>query len=316
MLGAQLEKEIEEQIYLLPKRADGYRQTLGNLFPTQAADFDCILLAARGSSDHAALYGRYLIEIFLGIPAILAAPSVLTRFGVHVRYPKCLCVGLSQSGAAPDVAEVLADARASGHRTLAITNTAGSKVTKAAENTLLLDLGPEKSLAATKTYSASLLALALLVQTLGGELPPLTLPDAEWLSVCRARAKEATRFVNHARTCFSLGRGFSFASAQEATLKLMECALIPAKGYSTADFQHGPKALAGPGSVALVFGEPPKGLAEQGCRLIPCPVPPCEEPYLPIWQAIFAQCLALQVARSKRLDPDTPPFLQKITRTL
>ncbi len=325
MLGAHMQREIEEQIAALPRVAPLYREQLGQML--RRKKFECVLLAARGSSDNAALYGRYLVEIFLGIPAILSAPSVLTRFGVRVRYPKCLCIGISQSGAAPDVAEVLEAARQDRHTTLALTNVAGSRIAQVAEHVLLFDVGEERALAATKTYTASLLALALLVEALGGPLAShypsasagaesIPLPDTAWLELCREAAQAGAPILVESTPCFALGRGFSFATAQESALKLMECALVSCKGYSTADFQHGPKALAGPGSVAIVYGEKPVGLEDQGCRLILCPSAPCAEPFQPIWQSVFAQCLALEAARLKGLDPDKPPFLQKVTKTL
>ncbi len=310
-LGELMEREIGEQPAALADLAESYLSELQSAF--QGQDFEAILLAARGSSDHAALYGRYLIEINLGIPGMLVAPSVLTRYGVHVRYPKCLVVGISQSGAAPDVDRVLAAAKGDGHKTLVITNTPNSLMAQTAETTLLLGVGEERSVAATKSYSASLLALYQLTRALGARLPAPHLPGDDWLQMCRKSAKEAVPRLGY--PCFTLGRGYGFATALESALKLMECAMISSKGFSTADFQHGPKALAGPGSCAIVYGEKPAGLAEQGCDLILCPKPPCEEPLRPIWEVMFAQCLALEAAKRKGLNPDVPPFLNKITNT-
>ena len=153
MLGEWMEREIREQPEVLAKGARSYRDLLGPALGGRS--FDMVLLVARGSSDNAALYARYVIETFLQIPVSLAAPSVLTRYGKRIRYPKCLGIGISQSGAAPDVAEVLESLQQDGHTTVAITNTAGSRLASEAEITLLLDAGKEKSVAATKTYSAS-----------------------------------------------------------------------------------------------------------------------------------------------------------------
>ena len=274
-----------------------------------------VLLAARGSSDNAALYARYLIEVHLGVPVSLAAPSVITKYGTDLKYPPCLAVGISQSGAAPDVSEVLGHLRSRGHTTLAVTNTAGSRLTQAAEFSLVLDVGEERSVAATKTYTASLLALYQLVRALGAALPPPAVPDAGFLSACDTLAQESVGPIVRSRTLFSLARGYSFSSAHETALKLMECALLPCKAYSTADFEHGPKALASHGTAAVVFGEPPLGLEENGCAVVQAPSGGSEE-CRPLFDAVFGQLLALYCARARGLDPDAPHNLKKVTETL
>jgi glutamine---fructose-6-phosphate transaminase (isomerizing) len=282
-------------------------------------DLDLILLAARGSSDHAALYGRYLFEIYLQVPVSLSAPSVITRYGSNVRYRRTMAIGISQSGAAPDVAEVMKKLRQDDQVTLGITNTAESPLTKVAEGKLLLNAGPELSVPATKTYTATLLALYQTARALGAKLPDPSpfLPDGNWLLTAQKQAENDAPAVIASMPVFMLGRGFSFPTALEAALKLMESALIPAKGYSTADFEHGPRALAGEGSMAVGFGSIPDGLQTQGCQTVQCPSPPNEvpEPLLPIWQAIYAQFLALCTARLQDIDPDAPQHIRKITRT-
>lgn len=316
-----MEREIREQSAVLAAGASRYGKDLHAL---QGERFEMVLLAARGSSDNAALFGRYLIEVFLQIPVCLAAPSVLTRYGRQVRYPKCLAVGISQSGAAPDVAEVLESLQAEGHTTLAITNTDGSRLAKEAQHVLLLGTGTEQSVAATKTYSASLLALYELVRTLGGDLPDPTnrLPQEDWIQFTCDQAASASGPVVRDAPVFSLGRGFGFSTAQEAALKLMECALIPCKAYSSADFEHGPKALAGHGSVTVSFDGPMPDLAAQGCRIIEAPAAPnyragtIDGVLSPIWDIMFAQWLALLCARARGLNPDDPQHIQKVTQTL
>ncbi|RYG64389.1 SIS domain-containing protein, partial [bacterium] len=154
MRGERMEREIREQAELLPRLAEGYLATAR--VAVAAADPQMVLLVARGSSDNAALYARYLVEVHLGIPALLAAPSAITRYGAKPRYPRTLAIGISQSGAAPDVSEVLATMRELGHATLAITNTANSRLGASADATLLLEVGEETAVAATKTFSASL----------------------------------------------------------------------------------------------------------------------------------------------------------------
>lgn len=308
-----MEAEILEQPSLLADRAGAYREQLRHLGDTRP---ELILLVARGSSDHAALYARYLIEIHLEIPAVLAAPSVWTRYGKRPRYPRTLAIGISQSGAAPDVAETLLAMRQDGHATLAITNTPGSRVSEAAACTLLLDAGEERSIAATKTYTASLLALFQVVRALGAVLPELTLPDEAWCASTQSFAQAASGPVVRSSPLFALARGYDFCTAHETALKLMECALMSCKAYSLADFEHGPKALSGPGSAAVVFGEAPAWLAQSGSEVVAPPSPPVAEPLRPLWNAFAGQWLALLVARARGLDPDRARNLSKVTETM
>lgn len=312
-MGHWMEREIIEQPEVLRNQADRYLAELRQHIAGQS--YDLVLLTARGSSDNAALYARYLIEIHLGIPVSLVAPSVVTRYKSPMRYPKCLAVGISQSGAAPDVSEVLSYLRRSGHTTLAITNTAGSRITEAAEFTLALEAGPEQSIAATKTYSASLLALAQLVRAMGADLPPIATPDQAWVERCRSVAEEVCGHIVRCDPIFILGRGYSYCTAKESALKLMECALISARSYSTADFQHGPKALAGPGSATVAFGDEPTGVEGSGTILIRAPQDN-HDVWSPLWEIVFGQWLALLAARARGLDPDQAPNITKVTETL
>lgn len=314
VLGKFMEAEIREQPEVLARGAEAYSEVLRAALDGKR--FDMVLLAARGSSDNAALYARYLIEVYLGIPAILAAPSVLTRYHRRVRYENCLAIGISQSGAAPDVAEVICEAREAGHTTLAITNTAGSRLTQEAEFSLLLDAGQENSVAATKTYSASLLALYEAIRALGADLPALALPGEDWAEQTQRAAAETGGIVVRSQPAFALARGFNFGTAHETALKLMECALIPCKAYSTADFEHGPKALAGYGSAIVSYDGALPNLADQGAQVIPAPIPEVAEPLQPIWNAFFGQWIALTCARARALDPDKPQHLRKVTETM
>lgn len=317
MLGERMEREIAEQPELLARNAPIYAEKFREML--QDVKPEMILLAARGSSDHAALYARYLIEIHLAIPVVLAAPSVLTRYGTRVKYPPCLAIGISQSGAAPDVAEVIESVGVD-HPTLGITNTPGSHLTEAAKHVLLLEVGKEESVAATKTYTASLMALLQVVRNLQGwptGMSAVPVPDSTWLHECQKRADVNATAVVEGDAVFVLGRGYGFATASESALKLMECALIPAKAYSSADFEHGPKALAGPGSVVIAYEPIPSKLQDQGATVIEASQPSDNVPeeLWPIWQAFYAQWLALACARTKGLNPDKPQFLHKITRT-
>ena len=313
MIGQYMESEIREQPAALARVSNSYLDKLGEALRGEKPEM--ILLVARGSSDHAALYARYLFEIHLGIPVTLAAPSVITRFGSKIKFPSALAIGISQSGAGPDVAEVLAVMRKAGHRTLAVTNTEGSRLTQTADASLLLDVGKEQSVAATKTYTSSLLAMYQLARVLGANLSDPDLPDQDWLEKCRIDAIEASPAIIRNQVIFSLGRGYSFPTCQETALKLMECSLLPAKAYSTADFEHGPKALAGPNSAAIAYGDAPEGLDAFGCTPVIAPRGP-EGPSSVFFEIFFGQWLALHAARVRGLDPDRPRNLSKVTETL
>lgn len=313
MTGKIMEREISEQPRILLENAPRYLEELKHALGGQ--QFDMALLVARGSSDNAALYARYLIEIHLGIPVSLSAPSVITRHKSNLKYPKCLAIGISQSGASPDVSEVLSHLRYQGHMTLAITNTAGSRLGDVAEHCLLLGAGEETSVAATKTYSASLLALYQLVRALGGGLDEPVLPTATHVVEVHDWATKNLGPFLRCTTNFALARGYRFCSAFETALKLMECALMPCKAFSTADFEHGPKALAIHGTATLVFGEVPDSIRESGTQCVIAPTPP-NAISAPIFDALAGQWLALLAARARGLDPDSPQGLSKVTKTL
>lgn len=320
MLGvvSRMLDEIREQPALWRERADAlFEQARGIERPT------LVVFAARGSSDNACLYARYLFEVHLGIPCSLCAPSVITRYGATPRYPaRTLVIGLSQSAEAPDVAEVLLAARRTGCDTLSITNSSGGPVVAAAQHNILLGAGEERSVAATKTFTLSLLAFYQLALALGAPLPD---PPGEWPLPDAAQASEHAAVAVTAAILFTLGRGFHFAVAHEAALQLMECALLPLKPFSIADFAHGPIALVGSETAALVFGsdvddptakEIRTRAEAAGRRLLQVPIEAdLPEELRPLPASAFAQLVAWHAARQRGLDPDNPRNLSKITRT-
>jgi glucosamine--fructose-6-phosphate aminotransferase (isomerizing) len=315
MLGQKMESEMREQPVLLLQNWPFYDEHLRQILKDERPEL--VLLAARGSSDNAALYARYLIEIYLQIPVVLAAPSVLTRYQSHPKYPRTLAIGISQSGAAPDVSEIIEDMREHGHTTLAITNTPGSRLAEAAEHSLFLELPKEEAVAATKTYSATLLACYALVRALGGDFDCPDLPDDAWIDECCAAAEHSVNAMIGADAIFTLARGIRFCSADESALKLMECALLPCLAYSMADFEHGPRALASGSSVAILYGSRPDTWDGLDFNLFTAPERKgTPEPSLPIWDAIFAQWLALHTSRRMGLNADHPVALKKVTETL
>jgi len=307
-----MEQEIAEQPALWPEVARATASAAAGI----DRNFDMVVIAARGSSDNAALYARYLIEVHLGIPVSLAAPSVITKFHSPLRWKNALVIGVSQSGAAPDVAAVVEYGKQLGATTVAITNHAGSRITEFADRSLVLNAGEERSIAATKTYSATLVAFLELVRAMGAvDLPSVDSISADWLGLARTAAEDVSGDVVRCQPSFALGRGYGFSTALETSLKLMECALIPCKAFSTADFEHGPKALAGPGSVAVSFeGEMP-ALTAQGCAVVTAPTPNVAPEIKPIADIVFSQYLALLSARARGLNPDDARYLKKVTET-
>ena len=303
-----------------------------------------VVLAARGTSDNAALYGRYLIETVWGIPVSLAAPSVLTVYRAHHRLRRATVIGLSQSGASPDIVEFLEAARTSGARTIAVTNQEDSPLARTAHDTVLLRAGPERSVAATKTYTAQLTALSLLVAEAAANRPllrahralPRLMADAlEADDRLRAVARRWRRILE----CLVTSRGYNYATAREAALKLKETCYVPAEPISAVDLLHGPIAVIGRGFPVLLAVPPGRvlaGLASLAARLkdrraetvicssdravlrlaaLPVEIPRTPDERLsPHVYAIPMQLLAYHLARARGHDPDHPRGLRKITR--
>lgn len=306
-----------------------------------------VVLVARGTSDNAAQFGRYLIEITTGIPVSLAAPSVHTIYGARLSYKDALVIAVSQSGESTDTNEVLAQARKAGAVTVGVTNQGRSVLARTAEHVFLVKAGREKSIAATKTYTGQLMILYLLAYALGAKI---RIPDLEAIPDLAASAltlqsevsamAERYRFMHHAVVA---GRGLNYANAFEFALKLMETCYIVAQRFSSADFLHGPIAMIEPNFPLFLFtpsGPTWTSMQEMLTRLrdlkaetvvitdrrnlaaanlasrvisIPARIP---EIYSPIPYILPAQLFAAALAVEKNLDPDRPRALSKITRTL
>ncbi len=303
-----------------------------------------VVLAARGTSDNAALYGRYLIETRWGVPTSLAAPSVVTLYGARLRLRGALVIALSQSGASTDIVEFLAAARARGALTVAITNHGGSPLARAAHETVLLRTGPERSVAATKTYTAQLTALSLLIAEAAGARA-LAARHAD-LPAQAARAlriedevREVARHWRRLEGCLVTSRGYNFATAREAALKLKETCYLVAEPLSSADLIHGPIAVIERGFPVLLIAPPGKAfphLAAIAARLrrrradtvvlasdpallrratVPLALPVAvDEALSPHVYVIPLQLLAYHLSRLRGLDPDRPRGLRKVTR--
>lgn len=342
--------EIEQQPDALERtlrkelpRIEAFRRRLSNL------SIDFVSLAARGTSDNAALFGRYLIEISTGLPATLAAPSVTTLYGVRHRWKNTLVVALSQSGESTDTNLYVQAAREAGALTVGITNERTSSLTRMVDEVFLVHAGHEKSVAATKTYTGQLLMLYLLAYALGAPIPPKSLERLPALAQRALRTRkrvaalsERYRLMDHAVV---IGRGLNYANAFELSLKMMETCYVVAERFSGADFLHGPIALVerafpvfvfsppGPTSgttldtlrrlrdleaETIVIGEAPDAAA----RSIRVPVrgrvpADCPQDLLtPIPYIIPAQLFCAFLAEQKGLDPDHPRTLTKVTRTI
>jgi glucosamine--fructose-6-phosphate aminotransferase (isomerizing) len=312
----------------------------------RARPIDYAVIAARGTSDHAAIYAQYVLGIRQRLPVALATPSAISIYGVAPRFERALVLGISQSGASPDVVGVVAAARAQGAPTVALTNTPDSPLAAAAEHVMELRAGPELAVAATKTYGAELLCLALLSEALAGVADPAAeralhdLPAVlEQALATEPLVADVARRQAAMGACVVLGRGYDYATAREWALKLKELAYVAAEPYSAADFEHGPLALIEPGFpvLAVAAGRAASGLPLlrrlreefQAQLLVVSDLPelcalghdavllPGGLPdwLLPIAAVVPAQLYAYHLTRAKGLDTELPRHIQKVTRT-
>lgn len=341
--GKHMAEEVAEQPDVLAKlvQARSDIATVGDAIVKRSPRF--VLLAARGTSDHAAIYAKYLVEVLLGLPAGLVSPSTTTLYRAEQDLTDVLLITVSQSGGSYDLLEVTQAARSRGALTVAVTNTPSSPLEEAAELSVDVQAGTEKAVAATKTYTATLLALYLLVDAMRngtgehvadiGELASRTLTDTvEDVERAVARYRFADRILTTAR-------GYSYATTLEGSLKLSETSYLPTRAYSGADLLHGPIAAvdtetavvgvagigAGGASMLDVFAT----LSERGADLLcvgsaawsvpsaslTIPVPEVAEEVAPILEVLPLQRLALELALARGFDPDRPRGLRKVTRT-
>jgi glucosamine--fructose-6-phosphate aminotransferase (isomerizing) len=298
------------------------------------------LLAARGSSDHAALYAKYLIEVLLQLPAGLVSPSTTTLYGARPDLRDVLYLSVSQSGGSPDLVAATEAARAQGALTVAVTNTPASPLSDAAELSLDIKAGDELAVAATKTYTATLLSLYLLIDAVRGgsgeAVEGIGELAANALAAPVDAAVERYRSVERVVTT---GRGYSSATAAEAALKLAETSYLGARAYSGADLLHGPVAAidSATGVVAVTSkgrgGEAMRDVLDavrsRGASVLAVgsaaqdtpadlriEVPETAEEVAPILEILPLQRLALALSLARGGDPDNPRGLSKVTRTL
>jgi len=311
----------------------------------QRQNFRLVLLVARGTSDNAALFGRYLLELTTGIPVSLCAPSIHTLYRAPLDLRHALVVGISQSGEGSDINLVLKAARRQGAFTVGITNESRSTMAQLVEEVFLARAGKQRSVAATKTYVSQLLLLYLLGFALGSHI---TLAEVGELPDCVQQAlklapelRELVERYRYMRQCVVVARGLNYANAFELALKLMETCYVVAERFSSADFLHGPIALIERDFPVLIFMPPGKifghlkWLAQRLRKLraetlvissvraglptatrvirVPGSMP---ELYTPIPYIVPGQLFAAYLAEVKGFDPDRPRSLKIHTRTL
>ena len=341
-----LEHEIYEQPQVIEQLLAEEVEQVQQIAASVRGSSQYVLIAARGSSDNAARYAQYLFGAHNHLQVALATPSLFTIYRQPPRLDGALVLAVSQSGQSPDIVEVVAEGRRQGRPTIAITNDPASPLAQAAEHIIQLHAGQERAVAATKTYTASLAALALfsaLLEENSAHLELLArLPEHLCETLARldnalARA-ERYRYMAH---CAVIGRGYNYATACEVALKIKELTRTVAESYSPADFRHGPVAMVQPGFPVLVIA--PSGavsddlhalvseLRQRGSELLvisderalldaahlPLPVAPAVPEWLtPLIAVIPGQLFGHALALSRSLDPDQPAGLSKVTETL
>jgi glucosamine--fructose-6-phosphate aminotransferase (isomerizing) len=348
LLKSQLLSEIYEQPEAIRRMLDSESERVAWISQQLSSEaYSYILVAARGTSDNAARYGKYIFGTINRLSVALAAPSLFTRYHSPPNLKRALVIGISQSGQSPDIVSVVEEGRRQGAPTIAITNELESPLSQAAEYKIGLGVGKERSVAATKTYTAQLAALAMLALSLKGTPNPLepleAVPDVlEAALGSEPQAEAAAGCLAESDHTVFIGRGFNYSTAWEISLKCKELANIQAEPYSSADFLHGPIAVVDTGfpvclvSMGDTFREElsalGKSLHERGAQLITIgdtvieghipdhdffiPVPSGLPEWLsPIAAILPGQLLAYHLAKKRGFDPDQPRTLRKVTLT-
>ena len=339
-------EEIAEQPEALERTIAAERSKIGQLGKfLKHRDIDLIVLVARGSSDNAALFGRYLLEITTGIPVSLSAPSVHTLYQSKLKLQRALVIGVSQSGEGEDINLVLENARKCGAHTVGITNEPTSSMASQVDEILVMRGGREQSVAATKTFTGQMMLFYMLAAELGDAQRKLNfeaIPDfaARALEQKPAILELVQRYV-FMENCVVVGRGLAYANAYELALKLMETCYVVAERFSSADFLHGPLAMVERHFPVILFAPPGVMLpgvkdlirrlqelhadtlaitadleAASLCRRSVIMPREIDEFLAPIPYIIPGQLFAALLAEAKGLDPDAPRSLSKVTRTL
>lgn len=340
-------QEIHEQPEIMEKVAALERATAEALWSAmKSKQIEFISIVARGTSDNAATFAKYLFEIVGGKVVSLAAPSVFTLYDSKVDLSKTLMLGISQSGESTDVVEVVKKAKSMGALTAAITDVDGSTLTKVADFSLFCHAGEEKSVAATKTYTSTMAVICVLASVMfekpeiADGLKSLANAMREIFKMEGQIEKIVERYRYMSETIV-VARGLNLATSLEASLKLSETCYVLAKPFSEADFQHGPIATVSNGFPVFLYAPAGKGfkpmveladkLLEKGAELIivstedeilskartPIKIPvSVDEIYTPALYILVAQLFAQYLSLSKGNNPDAPRGLSKITLTM
>lgn len=345
MAGDILESEIHQQPEVLKNFLKGESDHVAHVANETRGSFDYVIIAARGTSDNAARYAQYLLGAHNQIPVALATPSLFTLYRKPPLMKSAMVMGISQSGQSPDIVSVVEEGKRQGQPTIAITNDPQSPLGSVADHVIQLHTGRERSVAATKTYTTSLCALALLSAHLNtddealnqlNDLPGRMGEVIEETSVHLPRV-ERYRFIEHLSV---IGRGFNYATAFEISLKITELTQIVAEPYSSADFLHGPIAMVTEGFPVIVIAprgsvlEDMRSLVKRMDELNPELIMISDQPELlkranlgfplpsdlpewltPMISVVPGQLFSLALARDRGLDPDKPEGLTKVTET-
>lgn len=340
-----LYKEIQAQPETLQQLLDSEAENAWRIADSVRGRFHTIMIAARGSSDNAARYAQYLFGANNSLSVALATPSLFTQYKRPPNLKGCLVMAISQSGRSRDIIEVAEEGRRQGAPTIAITNNPESPLAAATEFRLNLHAGKERAVAATKTYTASLAALALLSASFAKSEPRMealqALPAAAGQTLSGLMRHldrvERYRYMEH---CAVIGRGYNYATAFEIALKIKELTGVVAEPYSPPDFLHGPIVLARSGFPTILVGvkgavledvqELARELDNRGAEIIvvsdqpgllnaaklALPIPQAVPEWLsPVISVLPGQLFALVLAVARGMNPDHPPGLQKVTIT-
>jgi glucosamine--fructose-6-phosphate aminotransferase (isomerizing) len=342
-----LKSEIFEQPECLAHLMHNQQEVVEKIVAAiQGRDIQYVFLAARGTSDNAGRYANYLWGALNRLPLALATPSLFTYYKQPPTLSGALVVGISQSGQSPDIVSVVEEGRRQGCLTLSITNVPDSPLARAADLVMDIQAGDEKAIAATKTYTNELMAIAMLSATLAGnktqkrELEKVSGWAEKVLKQDAQIAQLAERY-RYMRQCVVLGRGFNYCTAFEWALKLKELTYTVAEPYSSADFQHGPIAMVEGGFPILAVA--PRGKVQDSMiemlgrlrgdhraelvvisddkRALSLAQSPIQLPdgmpewLTPIVGIIPAQLFTYHLTLAKGLDPDRPRTIGKVTET-
>jgi glutamine---fructose-6-phosphate transaminase (isomerizing) len=337
-------EEITEQPVVLERTINAERNKVAKLRDfIRQREINLIVLVARGSSDNACHFGRYLLEVTCGIPVSLSAPSVFTLYNGRLNLEKALVIGVSQSGEGTDINAVLEQAKASGAFTIGVTNEAESTMAKISDETLLIHAGREKSVAATKTYTGQMLHFYHLAEMFADtkiDFEKIPHYAAQVLQLRSEVQNLVERYV-FMENCVVVGRGMNYGNSYELALKLMETCYVVAERFSSADFFHGPLAIIERRFPVIMFA--PKGVTKQSnldlllrlqelnadslsitnddeianlsSRALRMPSE-IDEFLSPIPFIIPAQLFAALLSEAKGINADAPRSLSKVTKTL